>query len=252
MTDMHTPRRPADKCRNNTKGRADGRRKGERGNVLFMVLIAIALIGILTAVVISTGDNEGGDIDDETLAIRASEVQRYASELERGMNYIQQNAVAEEDFRFSIPTNTSAPFLYEELAADTDPRDQMFHPDGGAANYRAAPEGVQTATGGAWEFYGNTRVPQVGSDRADLIAVLPNVTLQFCQKINELNGQTDAQPLDSGGNLHATANRFTGATGYNDSSPNTLNSASFTKFPPLQACVQSGANYHFYHVLYPR
>jgi len=228
------------------------KRKGERGNILFMVLIAIVLIGTLTAVVSSTGNNENSNIDDETLAIRASEVQRYASELERGMNYIQKNGIAEKDFRFSIPTNTTAPFLYEELAADSDPGDQLFHPDGGAANYRTAPEGVQTSTGGAWEFYGNTQVPQVGSDRADLIAVLPNVTLQFCEKINQLNGQTNTQPLDGGGAIHNSANRFKTGSEYNDATPNALTSASFTKFPPLQACVQSGTNYHFYHVLYPR
>jgi hypothetical protein len=228
------------------------RRKSERGNILFMVLIAIVLIGTLTAVVSSTGDNNGSGIDQERLALHAGDVQRYASELERGVNYIVQNGLGEEAFRFSIPTNTSAPFLYEELAADTDPRDQMFHPDGGAANYRAAPEGVQTSTGGAWEFYGNTQVPQVGSDRSDLIAVLPNVTLQFCEKINALNGQTDTQPLDGGGDIHNTSERFTTSTGYNDAAPNVLTSASFTKFPPLQACVQSGTDYHFYHVLYPR
>jgi hypothetical protein len=228
------------------------KRKGERGNVLFMVLIAIVLIGTLTAVVSSTGDNDNSNIDDETLAIRASEVQRYASELERGMNYIIQNGIAEEDFSFAIPTNTATPFLYGELAADTTKEDQLFHADGGAANYRAAPNGVQTASGGAWEFYGNTQVPQAGSDRADLIAVLPNVTRQFCEKINELNGQTDTQPLDGGGDIHNTSNRFTGSTNYDDASPNALTDASFTKFPPLQACVQSGTDYHFYHVLYPR
>lgn len=227
------------------------KRQNERGNILFMVLIAIVLIGTLTAVVSSTGDNQNASIDNETLAIRASEVQRYASELERGMRYIQQNGISEEAFRFSIPTNTTAPYLYEELAADTDPSDQMFHPDGGAANYRAAPEGVQTSAGGAWEFYGNTQVPQVGSDRADLIAVLPNVTQKFCEKINQLNGQTDSQPLDDGGNIHNTSNRFKTGSEY-ASTPNELDSASFTKFPPLQACVQSGTDYHFYHVLYAR
>ena len=153
------------------------RRGGEAGNILFMVLLAIVLIASLTAVISGTTGNNNSDIDNETLMIRASEVQRYASELERGIGYIMQNGVSEEDIRFSIPTNTTGPFLYEELAADGDPSDQMFHPDGGAANYRDPPANIQTSTGGAWEFYGNTQVPQAGSDRAELLAVLPNVTL---------------------------------------------------------------------------
>ena len=33
-------------------------------------------------------------------------------------------------------------------------------------------------------FFGTSAIPQVGSDKADLIAVLPNVTLEFCNTIN--------------------------------------------------------------------
>lgn len=227
-------------------------RPKERGNILFMVLIAIALIGILTAVISQSSDGEKAGIDGETLTIRASETQRYASELERGIGYIMQHGISESDIRFAIPTDTANATGYGDLAADATPKDQMFHPDGGAANYRDPPSDVQL-TAAPWEFYGGTRIPGAGTNKADLIAVLPNVTLQFCQKINALNGQTSAQPAEDGAGCISggAAARF-GVVSYNDSTPNTLNAGTFTQTPALQACVACGTVYHFYHVIYPR
>lgn len=227
-------------------------RQGEKGNILFIVLIAIALIGILTAVISQSRDGENAGIDTEALIIRSSEVQRYASELERGISYIMQNSVSEEDIRFAIPTDTANATGYGDLAGDATPNRQMFHPNGGAANYRAAPAGIQSAVS-PWEFYGTTSIPGVGTDKADLIAVLPNVTQQFCERINTLNGQTDAQPAeDNSGCLNGGASERFGVETFEDASPNTLDTATFTKTPALQACVACGSSYHFYHVIYPR
>ena len=227
----------------------------ESGNVMIMVLIAIVLIGALTMVIQQGSDNQNSDISDETLAIRASEVQRYASELERAVLYVMQNNTGESDIRFAIPTDTANATGYGDLSADSDPTDQIFHPDGGAANYRKPSEDI-LAGASNWEFYGGTQIPQVGSDRADLIAVLPDVTKQFCDKINDLNGQTSSQPVASSGCIEeGSSGRFgagSPANGFDDASPNTLDESSFTKLPALQACVECSGAYHFYHVLYSR
>ncbi|MFP4312917.1 MAG: hypothetical protein ACLFR0_01210 [Alphaproteobacteria bacterium] len=226
---------------------------------MFMILIAIALIGLLTAVISNSNSTDNSDIDGETLTIRASEVQRYASELERGINYIMQNGVSESDIRFAIPTDTANATGYgDDGDVNTNPQAQMFHPNGGGATYRDPPQNIQS-TVSAWEFYGGTRIPGAGTNRADLIAVLPNVTAQFCQKINEINGQSATPAEDGSGNINAgVAARFgSGGTTvtFDDSTPNTLNTGSFSKIPALQACVTvagSPAEYHFYHVIMPR
>ena len=59
------------------------RRPSESGNILFYILLAIVLIGLVAVAL--RGGNEGANIDKETLTIRASEVKQYASELERGV-----------------------------------------------------------------------------------------------------------------------------------------------------------------------
>lgn len=227
-------------------------RPAESGNVLFMILIAVALIALLTAA-ISGGDTQNKNIDNETLVLRTSEVQRYAKELEQAVQIITRNAaVSETDFRFAHP---EAPSDYGTIT-DT-PSLQIFSPEGGAATYRAPPADIND--GSAWEFYGTTAVPGIGTSRADLVAVLPNVTAAFCTRLNTLVGQS-AAPQDTSACIYTGATgRFNASTQYS-SSPNTMNESSFAQDttisaakPAPQACVQcSDSSYHFYTVIFPR
>ena len=233
----------------------------ENGNILFIVLIAVVLIGLLTAAIQSGNNSETSNIDSETTAIRATEVQRYASELERAINFIVRNEVSENDIRFA---HADAHSDYGDLSADADPTDQVFHRLGGGAEYRAPPQGVNN--GDAWEFHGTTALPNVGSSAADLIAVLPNVTQEFCQRINAVNNQASDQPEDTG-TASASAStsgsclnpgavaRFDNAVQFY-ATPNTVDATTFTTLPAKQACVQctgiTGSPYHFYHVIMSR
>jgi hypothetical protein len=239
--------------------------KSERGNVLFIIFLAIVLLGALTAAIQFNSRPEGATIDKEKLIFRVTEVQRYASELERAVLFIMEQGKSESDIRFAHP---DAPAEYGDLHTDTDPSRQVFHPQGGGALYRAAPEGIND--GSPWEFYGGTHLPGVGSDRAELIAVLPNVTAQFCQRINEVNGQTGT-PADTGTNaansstpsdcLNLGAGGRISDTRQFYETANTVDESSFAQDPAtgrvrtaLQACVvcSVGPANHFYHVLLAR
>ncbi len=240
-------------------------RKKERGNMLFIILLAIVLIGVLTAAIQRTNRPEGANIDKETLTIRASEVQRTASELERAVLFIMQNGKSESDIRFAHP---DAPSDYGDLNADSDPSDQVFHRLGGAANYPAPPKDVND--GSKWEFYGGTSLPGVGSDKADLIAVLPRITQQFCDKLNEINGQ-HGMPMDTGGSSAGGASpgdcldlgpagRFNDAQQFY-TTPNTVDESTFEQDPATnapytakQACVRCSrdSENYFYSVLLAR
>lgn len=251
-------------------------RNAERGNVLFMILIAIVLIGLLTAAIQTTSRPDGNNIDKETLVIRATEVQRYASELERAVRFIMENGKSEVDVRFAHPNANSD---YGDLSADTDKSDQVFAREGGAANYRDPPDGIND--GSAWEFYGGTHIPGVGrSDRAELVAVLPHITQAFCDKINEINEQ-DGSVLDTGSTAASGSSPGNcvniGALGRFDDARqfyttiNTMDEtdASFehdpntdAPRPAMQACVTCSVDtdsdgstadeLHFYHVLMAR
>lgn len=240
-------------------------RAAERGNVLFIILLAVVLIGLLTAAIQSTGRPEGANIDKETLVIRASEVQQYAGELERAVHFVMEKGKSETDLRFAHPDASAD---YGDLSADADPSDQIFSTSGGAATYRPPPAGIND--GSAWEFYGGTAIPGVGTGAADLIAVLPNVTAAFCEKINTLDGQTGS-PADTGAtaasggspgdclNIGPNGRFDDGQQFY--AAPNTVDETTFEQDPNTgavrpapQACVQCsiGPARHFYHVLLAR
>ena len=238
----------------------------QSGNVLFVILIALALLGALSAAVMNSSDGENANIDSETLSIRLSEVQRYASELERGIQFIIQNGVSESDIRFA---HLNAPSVYGDLSADLDKGDQVFHRDGGGAAYRDPPDRINDGT--AWQFYGGSDLPSVGSDRADLIAVLPNVNPQFCEAVNVANGHAATlndvgTAAASGTNAGACIYMGVSEGHFGDSTqfyttPNTVDEATFAQDPntsvartALQGCVLCArdSEYHFYHVLLAR
>lgn len=230
------------------------RRHNERGNVLFIILIAVALIGILTAVIQNSNNSDSANIDDETLAIKITEVQSYASELERAVLYIMESGKSESDIRFA---HADAHSDYGDLSADPDPSDQVFHRDGGAANYRTPPAGLND--GSAWEFFGGTHLPAIGTGRADLIAVLPNATQAFCDRINEINGQSGT-PTDTSACLgNVVTDRFDDSDQF-VSAPNTVDEATFEQDPAYsavrpapQACVRcADSNNYLYYVLLAR
>ncbi len=219
----------------------------EHGNVLVMVLLAIVLIGALSVAIQGTSQ-QSNHIDDETLLFRVSETQRYATEIERGITFILQNGYSEADIRFSHP---NAHNDYGDLSADTDTGDQMFDRLGGAAKYSSPPEGVNDSS--PWEFYGHTALPHVGSDEAELIALLPNVTEKFCNRINDIIGYDTTMPQDDGTCIHGGAtSRYDDTTQFS-SSPNTTNEATFSLKPSTRGCVQcSSGEYHYFHVLLTR
>ncbi len=238
-------------------------RSSENGNMLFMILIAVMLIGLLTAVIMNSGNSETANIDKETLLLRAGEVQRYAAELERAVMLVTTtNNRSEVDVRFAHP---SADADYGTVTDEPDR--QVFSRDGGGASYRAPPPEIND--GSAWEFYAGTAIPGVGTTKADLIAVLPNVTQQFCEKINSLNGQST--PADTGTGAASGASpgdclalgpdgRFDAGQQFY-SAPNTVDEATFAQDPNTsaarpapEACAvcSLGPARHYYHVLMAR
>lgn len=232
--------------------------KRQSGNIFFMILAAIVLIGLLTAALRSTSRPEGANVDSETLAMDVSRVRQYATELEHAVHLVTSNGVSESEIRFAHP---QAPADYGDIT--TTPSHQVFDPSGGAAEYRLPPSGVND--GSVWEFYGGTALPEVGSDRADLIAVLPNVSAEFCAKINKINGYDSAtQPQDTGASAAAGTSPGDCLNGgasvrFNDSeqffdTPNTTDEATFTHKPATEGCALCtlDGKYHFFHVLMAR
>ena len=230
-------------------------KRSQSGNIIFFILLAIFLIGLVTAALRSTGI-ESAAIDREDVTIKVSQVRQNAAEIEHAVNLVMQNGISENDISFA---STDAPSDYG--TPNSNSKAEIFNASGGAARYRPAPPGVNDGSG--WEFYGATALPDIGSDKPDLVAVLPNVTKEFCKQVNVINGQyrtvppaTDEEPIDDGSCVNGGQSlRFGSAVHFVTSGFNTMDETTFTAKPAGEACVKCSAgstSYNYYHVLMGR
>lgn len=229
--------------------RPSAARSSEAGNIIFFILLAIVLIAVVTAA-IRSGSDGSGDVDRESVTLDASKIKQYASELERGTVFILSGGASENDIRFAA-TNAATEYGTDITVT---PQFQLFSPQGGGVEYTAPPTGAND--GSPWEFYGNTALPLVGSDKPELIAVLPKITQALCARINQMDGfPTSPQPAMAGTCINAGgAARFGNSIQYSDSGPVNANASTFPSSKPmLDGCVScSDGSFNYYHVLHAR
>lgn len=222
--------------------------------MLIYILGAIFLLGILL-VLLKGNTQEGAGIDSDRTTIRAQQITAYANELERGVRFIlNNNAYSENDIRFAHPDSVVNYGLITDV-----PARQIFDETGGGVEYKNPPTGVNDGT--QWQFYATTHIPDMGTDtaansRAELLAVLPNVTRAVCERINmnlkqAVNLNNDTDPA-ANGCVYASGTPFTG-TFVAGVSANTLTTAEIPKHPAYELCVRcNGGAFHYYRVLLSR
>lgn len=231
-------------------------RAGEQGNVLFLILIAVALFAALSYAVTQSSRSGGGSANNETSLISSATVTQYPASIRTAIiRMMVSNNIAASELQFNAPS---------DFSACTSTARCVFHPSGGGATYAPSPADVVT-TGSVqpWVFNGENQVWNVGtsatpptSATVEIIALLPNVKDAICNKINTELG-IGSTPTETG--IDVTHALGTGANGggitwvnglaaggapgtIGDSSGSSLNGQAFGCFK------QSSVNY-YYHVL---
>ena len=225
----------------------------EKGNALFMVLIAIALFAALSFAITNSGSS-GKTIDDETIALDAAQIVQFS------------NMLAVTTQRLMILNDCSE----SELNFDNDvysgytngPRDSncsLFHPSGGGLTM---PDFTQTlgygADMGVFYITGSNRIDGVGSTCAsagcsDLAYYLTfartnEASLKICNAINKKLGIAgSAPPEDVDINV---GNKFVGSF----SAAAALKDAGGLLNGKRAGCLNEtgGGGYIFYQVLVAR
>ena len=235
-------------------------RAGESGNVLFLILIAVALFAALAYAITHTS-RSGGDASREKTELLVSEIVQYAAQLEQGVRAISvlENC-SEENLSFHLSSN--AALAAYEHGTETD-NCRVFHPQGGDVFFDTPPINVNDGSG--YFFYGGACVPGLGlgvgncasdgSDNEELIMFLPNVTETVCQIINEkmnVTGRNVAPPQDQG-NAYDTAVPFAGTF----TEANAIADAGGVFEGKFGGCFEGGGTpaagtYHFFQVLRTR
>lgn len=216
-----------------------------RGNILFMLLVAIVLIAGLTYA-ITRGEQAGSNLTREKTSLAADQVASLGVDLRRAVDAMTRAGRSESTISFAHAS------LSGYGTPDTTPDAEVFNIRGGGVAHIDVPAGIND--GSQWEFYGLTAAPGVGEDaNADLMLVLPNVTEPFCRAFNKKAGyaESDAIPTDSAACLHNTGSRFAGSFAVGGG-VNTMDTGSFRTPAPFACVACTGPAYHVYYVLMDR
>lgn len=168
--------------------KADIMRVDERGNALFLILIAVVLFAALSFA-ITQSNRSGANSNRETSLVSSTTVTQYSSAVRTGvMRMMLRRNLAPTALLFIPPT--------EATYGGADAAQEVFHPDGGGVSFSTVdPNTVTTVTtavaitnpfrAGNWYYINNKGVEDVGTATGDLVAILDGVTRPVCERINE-------------------------------------------------------------------
>lgn len=229
-------------------------RASERGNVLFLILIAVALFAALSYAVTQSTRSGGGDASKETNLVNAAGVTQYPASIKTAITrMVVSNGTGANDLLFNTPSSFATALTTATLQSQA-----VFYPTGGGATYVEAPANVMANNAlGTWHFNGENQVVNIGTTTAttdatsaDIIAFLPGVKKAVCDSIHSKLGLTQTYTpaltgIDVTRDMNvATPNIFTGGgTGK-------ITSSILDGQP--QGCFMLGADYIYYHVIVER
>jgi len=154
------------------------RKDSERGNVLFLILIAVALFAALSYAVTKSTRSGSGSPDRERAILGSAGMTQHPTAMRTAVIRMILGGTDVNNLLFNSPSDFGAIAGSENLA--------VFHVDGGGALYQDTPADVMAdAQAGVWNFNLDFRVPEIGGEATeDLIAFLPGVTEIVCEQVN--------------------------------------------------------------------
>ncbi len=161
----------------------------ERGNVLFLILIAVALFGALSMAISysSSSGGTGGDIMRQQSRVNASEIIDYAGNLSTTISRLRLNGCTQDQISFENNIITTG---YDNTLAPTDETCHVFKAAGGGA----------VVKNNTIEFTGSYVITNIGTADTDLIFQMPLGKAQ-CEEVNEIlgipNDGLEGPPSDS-------------------------------------------------------
>lgn len=161
----------------------------EDGNVLFLILIAVALFAALSYAVTSSS-RSGGNASSETRLISSAQITQFPASVGMAVVRMTMTGTGVDEVRFNTPPD------YATLDFDTL---GVFHPAGGGATNIRAPGDIM-ADGNAtdWVFNADMEIPEIGTAGVggnDIIAFLIGLRQGICSRLNEEYGLGVAIPV---------------------------------------------------------
>ena len=190
----------------------------ESGNVLFYILIAVAMLAALSFAVSQGSRGSGQTISAERAKLLASEIIEYSNDICTAASQIKLRGIDDTELCFD---HTSWGANDYDHAGCTDDFNKIFHITGAGLTWKNAPSEAMDSNAtpdNLYHIYGDNAVEDIGTTCAsascsDLILVVDELQEIICQHINALLDITDVSaPPPTDTDIGKT--RYIGAYGY--------------------------------------
>lgn len=178
-----------------TKTKGMNKTQSQRGNVLWFIMIGVALLAAITMVLSRSGSSVDQAGNYEQNSVKASQILRYVRGLEAGIERLKQvNGCSENDISFENNISSG----YTNSNSPTDNSCHLFEIEGAGLSWQNLPDGIfdsQWESGNAHYkipfFTGMFEVRNVGQDCSaaacsDLTFIVSDLKLSMCEHINDL------------------------------------------------------------------
>ena len=174
----------------------------QNGSALTIILITVALFAALGFALSQQGDTAKG-LTAEKSRLLVADVIDMGNKMSDTVAQLRLRGVKASQISFANAVVTG----YNNLACTTD-KCKIFAFDGGGRDWEKP---VSEINGGLdWSYTGDLAITNIGGADADLVALLPKLSLDLCNQINKALGLTDAAgPPPSFSS--AAANKYTGS-----------------------------------------
>ena len=229
-------------------------RISERGNALFLILIATVMFGMLSYVVTQMmRGGEGGALQQsESRSLEGAEILQFTNAMRRAVQGMQIDGIPDTQVSFK---GIDAVAGYTNPSCSVEACD-VFLKGGGGLSY-PTPE-AKWRMGGheadPWIFTGANAVTNVGTAAADLVVILPYIKKALCLKLNTQLGITN--PADDAPQIVGTPNFAVPFVGTYAGSPSPIGGVAQIN-GQRSGCFRGAGTppadtYHYYSVLISR
>lgn len=237
------------------------RGRSEKGNILFLILLAVVLFAALSYAVTQSMRGGGNDATSEKDKLIASQLQAYPVSVRTAILRMIVGGTSVSSLNFDPPSE------WASMDATTEVPYNVFHPSGGGAVFSFVPSDALAtpSTTARWVFNRNFGVPVIGTAAntttdagKELIAFATDLDATVCAQVNkDISGSATIPevgttlPLTISASTMQSVQEYTYAQAFGVNITATANALDGKPY----YCVDSSTTatvYTYYHVLVER